>query len=740
MNRKMAITMSLMLVICLTSLLNLAYASSVTKPIVFANKQLEKVVASALKKQVGKITLKDALSLTSLTVNRLNSNGQTKLYVFKDYYMPPTDITDLRHFKNLKELNLMGSEVYDIKTLKNLGQLTHLNLGTNFIKDLTPLASLKNLISLNLENNNVEDLTSLKYMPKLKYLILNGNQIKSLNAVSNLSGLRSLMVSGNPITDLSPLKGSSKALEYLNLDNTSVRDFSVLSACINLKELRLSNTAIQDLTCVTRMPKLQFLSLMGCKNIKSLKPINGCKVLTTLHIQDLKYPKLEEIATRCKSIPNMDIRPLEKQAFDQKLKKILSEIIKPNMSDYDKYKAIHDYVVLYLDYDTENFNKNTLPETSLTAYGALKTKRAVCQGYSSLYQSLCEAQGLYSKLAQGYINNTLQSHAWNIIKIGSKFYHVDTTWDDPGNQATQKIQYTYFVVSDPEMLSTRFYDQASVYPVCNDDTFRYDDLQLAHILKAAKLPTEYVNTTFEVSLPDAKLTSIRPVTITIYAGIKKPIRTADSVFPLRYNYRRQLSITIPKGQTQGHITVPLMINPPGEGYVFEYSMSNQPDYNCMQLYTPQNEPRGLQYPVDLNAAPRNKEHGLTISYEMIKKNDIPIKLLIDASTPQFFSITPIKVFKQNGLDQMASDWATHFDKEKTNSNQGKNSVNTSYGDEDLVVFWIGFKKGSNWGFYLYNGTQVQPLTSMSDYFNVTPYKIKDVKANPPTIDLRDYSY
>lgn len=83
---------------------------------------------------------------------------------------------------------------------------------------------------------------------------------------------------------------------------------------------------------------------------------------------------------------------------------------------------IHDRLALncyypeapYLDHD-------------FTMYGALINGRAVCQGYALAYKYLLNQIGIENELCSSNVLN----HAWNIVTIDGKQYHVDVTWDDP---------------------------------------------------------------------------------------------------------------------------------------------------------------------------------------------------------------------------------------------------------------------------------------------------------------------
>lgn len=92
------------------------------------------------------------------------------------------------------------------------------------------------------------------------------------------------------------------------------------------------------------------------------------------------------------------------------------------LSEAKKITKIHDYICNHVDYAY-----NSKEEQIYTAYGALCTGKAVCQGYAVLFYRLCKEAGLSVRIISGTGNGG--THAWNIVRIGSKYYNVDCTWD-----------------------------------------------------------------------------------------------------------------------------------------------------------------------------------------------------------------------------------------------------------------------------------------------------------------------
>ena len=135
------------------------------------------------------------------------------------------------------------------------------------------------------------------------------------------------------------------------------------------------------------------------------------------------------------------------QKASQTAESVINGLINGSMSEFDKVKAIHDYIVNNIQYASViDYNNHSL----FTAEGALTNKVAVCQGYAEAFSLLCYKAGIQTEMVYGVADNgqTSESHAWNIVRVDGVWYQIDTTWDDPigGNP-----QYTYFLIPDSLM-------------------------------------------------------------------------------------------------------------------------------------------------------------------------------------------------------------------------------------------------------------------------------------------------
>ena len=131
-------------------------------------------------------------------------------------------------------------------------------------------------------------------------------------------------------------------------------------------------------------------------------------------------------------------------------------------SDYEKLKAIYDYMTSNIKYDYENLNDDSY-KLKHTAYAALIDKTAVCQGYAVLFYRLALECGVDARVITGKSNN--ENHGWNIVKLDGKYYYVDATWD-AGNS-----DYNYFLKGSDDFdghFSDSKYNEASFtskYPI-----------------------------------------------------------------------------------------------------------------------------------------------------------------------------------------------------------------------------------------------------------------------------------
>ncbi|NLM45981.1 MAG: hypothetical protein GX200_04175 [Firmicutes bacterium] len=139
---------------------------------------------------------------------------------------------------------------------------------------------------------------------------------------------------------------------------------------------------------------------------------------------------------------------------------IIKNLLRPGMYELEIVKALHDYLIRNARYDTHNYYRDTIAPVSYNPYGTLELGIGVCESYSRAMKVLLDKIGLESELVSG------ANHMWNIIKIGNKYRHFDLTWDDPVPDRGEKVEYTFFNLTDAQMRKTHSWD-STMYPACS---------------------------------------------------------------------------------------------------------------------------------------------------------------------------------------------------------------------------------------------------------------------------------
>lgn len=138
---------------------------------------------------------------------------------------------------------------------------------------------------------------------------------------------------------------------------------------------------------------------------------------------------------------------------NKKVKSALEELELSGKSRAEKARLIHNYIAEHMVYDKSL--------SRFSAYDGLvrSDHSTVCQGYALLYYKMCTEVGIPCRFVSGhgYTNGRAVPHAWNIVKIGSKWYHVDTTWDDTDGVLRNYV-YDYFLIGSTQMMKDHTLD------------------------------------------------------------------------------------------------------------------------------------------------------------------------------------------------------------------------------------------------------------------------------------------
>lgn len=166
------------------------------------------------------------------------------------------------------------------------------------------------------------------------------------------------------------------------------------------------------------------------------------------------YNSYENVSVNISNYGKIDINIAK--IYNEKQINIINDFIKDyikkyitnEMTDYDKIKAFHNYIIGITQFDVETANNNNRHETlSHTAYGLITNHKAICGGYSDIMSIY-----LYMLNIPNYRIAT-NDHIWNLVKIDGKWLHLDLTWDDPvTSDGSNQLLYDYFLIDTDTLL------------------------------------------------------------------------------------------------------------------------------------------------------------------------------------------------------------------------------------------------------------------------------------------------
>ncbi|MBE6591604.1 MAG: hypothetical protein E7646_06140 [Ruminococcaceae bacterium] len=172
---------------------------------------------------------------------------------------------------------------------------------------------------------------------------------------------------------------------------------------------------------------------------------------------------------------------LKKQAeLFEALNKLCEEADKLE-GDFEKIKYLYDQIAINTAYDgytAYNIELGEDPKAVYSAsgsYGCLIEKKAVCSGYSAVFQLAARKLGYEVNRISGIANQ--QYHQWNQICVDGQWYNIDVTWGDVEDPETRAIigdvGYGYFMCTDAEFKQHHIADEDQKPEKCDSERFDY---------------------------------------------------------------------------------------------------------------------------------------------------------------------------------------------------------------------------------------------------------------------------
>ncbi|MDD5701294.1 MAG: leucine-rich repeat domain-containing protein [Dehalococcoidales bacterium] len=344
-----------------------------TKPVsspdvvIFNDAALEAKVRVIMNQPAGDITLAEAEAMKSLDLANKFQNDMPDDIIIKD-------ISALKYFANLAELNLGFNAVTDLSPLSQLPKLESLHLfSNNSVSDLSPLAALTNLSFLNLQYNRIQDVSPLAGLQNLTALFLKGNaitdysplkdifpnlrekdfEIISIEGVSdepiifadpNLESTvrRTLGIQDRPITQKDAYQVQSLDLHHEIPSDEAFSDLTGLEYFVNLELLSLNGNDISDLSPIGGLAKMKLL-VISFNEIADLSPLSG---MPQLEVLDATSNQISDVSPLAGLTKIWELQMISNQITDisplASLKNLRALLLRENLvTDYSPLKNIY---------------------------------------------------------------------------------------------------------------------------------------------------------------------------------------------------------------------------------------------------------------------------------------------------------------------------------------------------------------------------------------------------------------
>jgi transglutaminase/protease-like cytokinesis protein 3 len=162
-------------------------------------------------------------------------------------------------------------------------------------------------------------------------------------------------------------------------------------------------------------------------------------------------------------------------------------------SEYDRARAIYSWIAFNIKYDynvylnpprAQGFSYSTEAEKQRKIKQindnlinkTFKSHKAVCEGFTALYQHLADLAGLKCEIIRGDSKtrladigrkNTSSNHAWNMVLVDKKWRLVDVTWgqgyyDNSKGRMVNDFNPVYFD-TDPDYFFAKHFPDSGSY-------------------------------------------------------------------------------------------------------------------------------------------------------------------------------------------------------------------------------------------------------------------------------------
>lgn len=403
-------------------------------------------------------------ALTSTVPHTNDDLENTKAFVSVLNDVRNTDKTLLNDDEEFLEFaSKLGIDL-DKENIEDITSLT-LDYSTN-VNDYKYLKYFTNLETLRIKNTII-DLSTLEYNQKLKDLTITGCNIKNTNHLPN--SITSLSILNTIVDDkLLYLPYNTKFFScyqgaFTNIKPKNPKVLSYLSID--------SNLCLIDLAFLDECSNLLNITINTCPNIINGDALTRLNSICKVHLDD--YSTIWLTTKEFDSIKNLDMEDKEeiREEIEYLDKLAIRLVPNLNVTDYEKIKAISDFIITNLSYskDISEFSENFSEVSSELNDNPIRTALSldnsydeICINYACLFQALANRTNLVSTQLMSV------EHTWN--EVNDKY--IDLTTLD----ATKFVTTDGLVFSFEDLLESTFEIKEEYYYAQNPNDIAYNEV------------------------------------------------------------------------------------------------------------------------------------------------------------------------------------------------------------------------------------------------------------------------
>lgn len=138
---------------------------------------------------------------------------------------------------------------------------------------------------------------------------------------------------------------------------------------------------------------------------------------------------------------------------------VLEEIVSDGMSDFEKERAVYDWMCKSLTFDEGSLT--VIPGSDANGaepYGVLKNRCGVCVGYATTLRLFMQMLGIECMV----VHDSYLSHSWNLVKLDGEWYHTDV-YSDVGTGNYMNFNLNDATMENMQSWNTDFFPEATGY-------------------------------------------------------------------------------------------------------------------------------------------------------------------------------------------------------------------------------------------------------------------------------------